>query len=137
MPGGTLNDSVRNSVAHMKSIYPNDADGDALRRVVASGSDMSRPMRVEFFVAVPDQYTGESVVRLASDIGYAAELVQDEADEEQGHSEASGAWTCYCSKSMILTYEGVIHAQQELDDLSRPLGGFSDGWGTPGNENSE
>jgi hypothetical protein len=28
--------------------YPNDSDGDALRRVAAGGSDMTAPMVVEF-----------------------------------------------------------------------------------------
>jgi hypothetical protein len=26
-----------------------------------------------------------------------------------------------------------MNAQRELDVLSRPFGGYSDGWGTPGN----
>jgi regulator of ribonuclease activity B len=35
--------------------YPNDSDGDALRRVVNDGSDMSKPMFIDFQVAVPDE----------------------------------------------------------------------------------
>ena len=35
--------------------FPNDSDGDALRGVVSSGSDISRPMFVNFQVAVPDE----------------------------------------------------------------------------------
>jgi hypothetical protein len=32
--------------------YPDDADGDALRRVAADGSDMSKPMEVDFMLSV-------------------------------------------------------------------------------------
>jgi hypothetical protein len=32
--------------------YPNDADGDALRRIANDGSDMSQPMEVDFTVDV-------------------------------------------------------------------------------------
>ena len=35
--------------------------------------------------------------------------------------------------SVVATYEGVIAAQEELDELSAPVGGKSDGWGTFGN----
>lgn len=35
--------------------YPNDADGDALRRVAGAGSDMSKPMDIDFAVAAPDE----------------------------------------------------------------------------------
>jgi hypothetical protein len=34
---------------------------------------------------------------------------------------------------MVPTYEVVVAAQKELDELSAPLGGHSDGWGTLGN----
>jgi hypothetical protein len=34
---------------------------------------------------------------------------------------------------MVPTYDGVIDAQLELDELSRPSGGRNDGWGTSGN----
>ena len=35
--------------------FPYDADGDALRRLVDDGSDLTKPMCVEFQVAVPDE----------------------------------------------------------------------------------
>ncbi len=47
--------------------------------------------------------------------------------------ETDQRWTCYCAKRMIPTYEAIIAAQKELDELSAPFGGSSDGWGTPGN----
>ena len=37
----------------MNEAYPDDADGDALRRIASTGADMSRPMQIDFFVAVP------------------------------------------------------------------------------------
>lgn len=32
----------------MGTYYPDDDDGDALRRVAENGSDMSQPMKIEF-----------------------------------------------------------------------------------------
>ncbi len=40
--------------------FPDDADGDALRRV-AERSDMSKPMDIDFAVDVPSKRSGEEV----------------------------------------------------------------------------
>jgi hypothetical protein len=45
----------------------------------------------------------------------------------------SGSWTCYCSKTMLLTHTAVVDVQAELNRLAEPLGGYCDGWGTFGN----
>ena len=108
----------------MSNGYPAGADGDALRRVESLGADMSRPMDIDFFVSVPDQLAGESVAQLASGLGYTTSVVHDEEDD---------AWDCYCTKFMLATHDGVVEAQRELDELSHPFGGFTDGWGTAGN----
>ena len=107
----------------MDEDYPDDADGDALRRVAATGADMSRPMEIEFFVAVPGREAGEAVARLVAAAGYRPELVHDEEDDR---------WDCYCRKTMLATHEGVTAAQRDLDELGRAFGGSSDGWGTSG-----
>ena len=108
----------------MSDTYPNDADGDALQRVDAAGADMSRPMDIDFVVVVPDREAGEAVARLAARSGYRTELVHDEEDD---------VWDCSCIKTMLADDEGNIEAQRELDELSRPYGRQSDGWGTFGN----
>ena len=43
----------------MADTFPNDADGDALRRV-AERSDMSQPMDIDFAINVPNQARGEN-----------------------------------------------------------------------------
>jgi hypothetical protein len=102
--------------------YPTDADGEALRRVAAD-SDMSKPMVIDFSVDVPDGSSGEQIASRARERGYIAEVIH----------EQDGAWTCVCSKGMLATYDGVLAAQAELDELSARFGGHSDGWGTAGN----
>lgn len=104
--------------------YPDDADGDALRRV-ALRSDMSLPMSIDFAVDVPSEAAGHAVARAATARGYSASVECNDATER---------WTCYCVKRMVATYDAVIAVQAELDELSAPLGGRSDGWGTLGNE---
>ena len=109
--------------------YPNDADGDALRRVLADGSDMSKPMEIDFAVAVPSREAGERVAEQAKQRGFRVDLVPDAHEEEPDAT----TWTCYCTKTMVPEYDELLSVQRELDDLSKPFGGWSDGWGTFGN----
>lgn len=108
--------------------YPNNADGDALRRVAADGSDMSKPMVIDFSVAIPDETSGNHVASATRSAGYDSYVSQD---------KDSGEWTCYCTKSMIATYVSVVSVQDELDKISHPFGGITDGWGTFGNVDTQ
>jgi len=83
---------------------------------------MSQPMEIDFFVIAPDQSKAKKIAKAASYMGYRTRLERDD-----------GVLTCNCTKRMLATYAGVVQAQQELDTLSRPFGGYTDGWGTFGN----
>ena len=108
----------------MADVYPNDADGDALRRVAADGADMSRPMVIDYTVDAPDQATALLIAERVAPRGYDPSISQD---------EDGGTWSIYCSRSMLATYAGVVSAQTELNELVRPYGATCDGWGTFGN----
>ena len=103
---------------------PNDADGDAMRRVLNDGSDPSKPMDIDFMIACPSIESAEVIAPQAEAKGYKPSISVD---------EGSGSVTCYCMKSMLLDYDLLISAQAELDALARPHEGYIDGWGTFGN----
>jgi hypothetical protein len=118
------------SVIEMYDEYPNDADGDALRRVAGGGSDMSEPMDVDFQIAAPDESTAMTIAEIAARLGYRTRIynyTEDDAEDE------SHSWTCECSKTMVLTYDAALAAQAELDEIARPLSAYADGWATFGN----
>ena len=102
--------------------YPDDADGDALRRVVLDGSDMCEPMEIDFHVGLLHTVGAEGFAASARAAGYATKLHPDGL-----------AWTCTCTRAMLATYENVIAAQFELNALADPHDGFCEGWGTWGN----
>lgn len=104
--------------------YPNDDDGEALQRIAAGGSDMSKPMAVDFAVAVPNEEAGEAIARLADAQDFDTSVEQD---------TETGDWTCYCARTMVATYEAVVSAQRQLDELAAPHRGYCDGWGSFGN----
>lgn len=105
--------------------YPNDADGDALRRIEHGGSDMAKPMLIHFQIRVPTRNQAETLEAELCRIGYRTNVSDS--------TEFGLDWTCECSTRTLATYDVVIAIQNELDVVSAPFGGFSDGWGTLGN----
>ena len=103
---------------------PNDETRDALRRLHENGSDLSMPLEMDFFIVVPSKDIGEQVAALVKALGFNASVEQD---------DESGDWTCYCSKTLIPEYSEIVRIEKELDNIAKPLGGFSDGFGSYGN----
>jgi len=104
--------------------FPDDPDGDALFQVVAAGSDLSEPMDIDFAVLVPDEAAADDVAEDAEAAGFSTEVSWD---------EEVGEWTCYCSRTMLASYESVRAAQEDLRAIASPHGGVPDGWETAGN----
>jgi hypothetical protein len=102
----------------MVQSYPNDPDGDALRKVAAAGADMGRPMAIEYAIDAPDEMTAKRVAELVAPRGY---------DPLLSHDEHSGAWSVYCSRLMLATYDGIVAAQSELNDVVTAHGAICDG----------
>jgi len=85
---------------------------------------MSKPMAMDFFVAVPSEEAGNQAASKIGTLGFETSVEKD--------AETNG-WTCYCSKSLIPHYEDVVRIENQLDEFSKPFGGSIDGFGTFGN----
>ena len=106
------------------SAYPADADGDALRQVASSGSDMTQPMTIDFSVAAPDEAAARRMAAAAELLGFDPSIYEDPEKR---------SWSVYCSKSMLATYEGVVAVQGQLNAMAAPHGGRCEGWASFGN----
>ncbi|MCA9590947.1 MAG: ribonuclease E inhibitor RraB [Myxococcales bacterium] len=107
----------------MKNQHAN-ATRVALERIAQDGSDLGRPLKTDFFVAVPDESSGRVMAARASDLGFDTSVEED---------AETGDWTCYCSKVFIPAYQAVVAIESKLDLLAREIGGYTDGFGTFGN----
>jgi hypothetical protein len=108
---------------------PDDADGDAMRRVIADGADLTRPMLIDFQIDCPDARSAEAIAARISPEQFAISIYQDPED---------GSVTCECSREMLLVHSELIRMQRELTDIARPFGGWCEAWGTFGNtQNAE
>jgi hypothetical protein len=109
----------------MTENWPNDADGDALRRLADTGSDLSKPMFVDFQVALSNEVSANGLAAVAAALGYRVKVYDS--------PECKLPWTCECSTRMVASYDAVIAIQEELSEISKPFGGIPDGWGSFGN----
>lgn len=100
--------------------FPDDANGQALKSLYKEGLDFRKAHSVEFFIAVPDKNSGEVLTDVLKAEGFNCFLEQDDETDE---------WSCCTSKNMLLDYDKIVEIQNKLDSLSKPHGGFSDGWG--------
>lgn len=81
-------------------------------------------MKIDFFVAVPDEASGQSVAAAARALGFATSVEQD---------SDSGVWTCYCTITIVPSFEAVRAIEVQLDEIGRKVGGYADGFGSFGN----
>jgi hypothetical protein len=112
----------------MADQLPNDSDGDALRRLIATGSDLSKELEIDFMVDVPDREIGLAFATTVESLGFRTEVDQD---------LETGDWTCYCSRRMVPSYDAIIAIQRTLEDVGRPYNAKPDGWGSFGNAGGE
>ena len=110
--------------------FPDD-DGAVLSDLAAQGVDMSLPMLIEFAVDAP----AHAIERAMQERGYDTEIYYDEGEpDEDGNidpddEEFGPSWTVYANVRMIPEYDEIIRIQNELDEITGPFGGCSDGWG--------
>ena len=103
---------------------PNDADGDAMQRVIEGGADVTRPMVVDFQIDCPDVAGAEAIGAKVPGGEFAVRIYQDPED---------GAVTCECSREMLLDHSELIRIQRQLTEIAEPFGGWCESWGTFGN----
>lgn len=58
--------------------FPNDVDGQVLKDLFECGVDFNETQDVDFFVLVPDQRSGEAILKIFESAGINSELVYDE-----------------------------------------------------------
>ena len=113
--------------------YPDDADGNALARIAADGVDMSKARLIEFAINAPNEYSSKDILKTLIENGYDSEIYYDEGEldyDEETSEEFGPSWTVYAKIKMVPEYDEIIKIQAKLDRLAKPLGGYSDGWGT-------
>jgi len=102
--------------------YPDDANGDVLRRMAEAGDDLTRPRDVEFTVVFPNENTAKQLVDQVCALGYAASA-------ELAGTVEDFPWDVIVVKQMVPSHEAIGAVEDRLQRLADTFGGRNDGWG--------
>ena len=102
--------------------YPDDANGDAFRRMELQGDDLTRPRDVEFTVVFPNENTAKQFADHVCALGYAASA------ELTGTVE-DFPWDVIVVKHMVPSHEEIGAFEDWLQRVAKTFGGQNDGWG--------
>ena len=102
--------------------YPNDDNGDVLRRLEANGDDLSLPRDIDFVVVFSDKDSADAFARKIRHLGY-------RVSSELSETAAKLPWDVRVVKHISPSHREITEFEELLEDQAAPLGGRNDGWG--------
>ena len=103
-------------------IYPNDDNGDALRRMEAQGDDLTKPRNIDFTVAFADASAAEQFADHFRALGH-------EVSVEANETEHDFPWDVVVVQHMVPSHDEITHFENLLQSVADSWGGHNDGWG--------
>jgi hypothetical protein len=103
-------------------VFPNDENGDVLRRMQAAGDDLSRPRKIEFTVVFSTGISAERFAEHFQCLGYRVSV--DFAETVENYP-----WDVVVTKEMQPSHAEIGNFEILLQSVADPLDGRNDGWG--------
>jgi hypothetical protein len=100
--------------------WPNDADGDVVRRLRSQGFDFSQPCTIDFNVDFLEWPPAQAALDLIRSRHPEAIVYPEEGD--------SAGYVLFQVHDRV-TYELVTRVQAEMSALLAPFGGLCESWG--------
>lgn len=102
--------------------FPDDDNGEVLRRLEANGDDLSRPRNIDFTVVFPNEVEAREFAEHFRKQGFSASV-------EFSQTVEGLPWDVIVTKHMPADYEEIGAFENSLQQVADPLGGRNDGWG--------
>ena len=102
--------------------FPDDENGDVLRRFQRDGDCFEIPRDVNFSVVFPSESAAFAFVAQFERIGLRVTVKRSDLRPER-------PWDVTVVKSMALSWEAITAFENALEEAADPLGGENDGWG--------
>lgn len=103
-------------------LFPNDDNGDVLRRMQENGDDLTEPRDINFTAVFP----GKSVAEVFADhfkrLGHVVSVEKTECVPEL-------PWDVVVVNPMLPRHNDISEFEDTLEELALPFGGLNDGWG--------
>lgn len=103
----------------MVSNWPDDADGDVLRRIESSGFDFDKPCVIDFNVDFDAWPPSPSAI----------ETLKRKFQSTKSYELPEGGGYMQFQLVERLSYDLVMRVQSEVSDLMAPYGGVCESWG--------
>lgn len=107
--------------------YPDDENGDALRRMHEAGMDLLQVHNIDFWHLFLRKCDAEAMALRCREIGTSADVEENDANVEE--SGEVGGWDVRCVVSMVPTHEAITETEFRLGRIAEECGGKADGWG--------
>jgi regulator of RNase E activity RraB len=104
-------------------IYPDDDNGDVLRRMEARGDDLTKPRNIDFAVVFADANSAEQFAEHFRASGYEVSVEEDTEDNRDF------PWDVVVVQHMAPSYEAITNFEDLLQSVADRWGGHNDGWG--------
>jgi hypothetical protein len=102
--------------------YPNDENGDVLRRMEAEGDDLSKPRDIDFTVVFPSEYSAKRFAEYFRERGHTVSV-------DLAHTVEDCPWNVIVVKNMTPCHDAISSFESDLEEMAITLGGRNDGWG--------
>jgi hypothetical protein len=102
--------------------FPDDENGNVLRRMHENGDDLAKARDIDFTVALPDKAAAQRVGDHFHKLGY-------RVSANRSQSATGLPWDVVVIKFMLPTHAGIGQFEEELQRVAATHGGRNDGWG--------
>ena len=100
--------------------FPNDVNGDVLRRMEAHGDVLSEPRNINFHLVFPTRSQAIGFIEVIPDKDLQLQLIWYAENK---------CWECTVVKYTVPTHRNITALEDRLTALAHPLKGTPDGWG--------
>lgn len=100
--------------------FPDDENGDVLRRMHQSGDDLTKPRDIDFSFVFSDKSKAAAFTVQVKDLDFRARL--DWSEEQE-------LWDVTATKEMVPTHGDITEVEAKLSSIAEKYGGQAGGWG--------
>ena len=101
--------------------FPNDENGDILRKMIKRGDDLSKSRKIDFYFVFPEEHQARNFARQVH-------LTPGLACEAERYEERD-MWEATVTSDMVPSHQEITELENSLDKIAQLNGGEADDWG--------
>ena len=102
--------------------FPDDENGEVLRRMQQDGDDFTKPRDVDFSIIFPSESSAEEFADHFRQSNFKVAVQRWDGEREL-------PWDVTVTRYLLPTHAGITEIEKSLEDVAASLGGRNDGWG--------